>query len=80
MMRNEALAAHPAQRRLKTRAASGLKDFDALLDESALPAPRSTVVETLDVGHLTGCTMYVDGGLQIVRPLLARSPLRLVEP
>ena len=63
---------------LKTRAASGLKDFDALLDASAQRAPLGTLVDILDVGHtvaflaspaarhLTGSTMYVDGGLHIM--------------
>jgi enoyl-[acyl-carrier protein] reductase I len=63
---------------VKTRAASGLKDFDALLDETAQRAPLGTLVDIMDVGytcaflaspaarHLTGSTMYVDGGLHIM--------------
>lgn len=63
---------------LKTRAASGLKDFDALLDEAAERAPLGELVDIMDVGytcaflaspearHLTGSTMYVDGGLNIM--------------
>ena len=63
---------------VKTRAASGLKDFDTLLDETAARAPLGTLVDIMDVGytcaflaspearHLTGSTMYVDGGLNIM--------------
>jgi enoyl-[acyl-carrier protein] reductase I len=63
---------------LKTRAASGLKDFDALLEASAQRAPLGELVDIMDVGatcaflaspaarHLTGSTLYVDGGLNIM--------------
>ena len=63
---------------LKTRAASGLKDFDQLLDDAAQRAPLGELVDILDVGRLcaylaspgacriTGDTLYVDGGVHIV--------------
>lgn len=63
---------------LKTRAASGLKDFDRLLNEAVERAPLGELVDIDDVGvtcaflatpyahRLTGSTVYVDGGLNIV--------------
>ena len=63
---------------LKTRAASGLKDFDLLLNEAAGRAPVGELVDIKDVGfacaylatpyarRITGETMYVDGGVNIV--------------
>jgi enoyl-[acyl-carrier protein] reductase I len=63
---------------LQTRAASGLKDFDRLLTDAVARAPLGELVDILDVGstcaylasqyarHLTGSTVYVDGGLNIV--------------
>jgi enoyl-[acyl-carrier protein] reductase I len=63
---------------LKTRAASGLKDFDLLLADAVERAPLGELVDILDVGNtcaflasdyahrLTGSTIYVDGGLNIV--------------
>jgi enoyl-[acyl-carrier protein] reductase I len=63
---------------LKTRAASGLKDFDLLLNQAAGRAPVGELVDVLDVGYacaylatpyarrITGETMYVDGGVNIV--------------
>jgi enoyl-[acyl-carrier protein] reductase I len=63
---------------LKTRAASGLKDFDVLLSEAIERAPIGELVDIEDVGltaaylttpfarRLTGTTAYVDGGLSIV--------------
>jgi len=63
---------------VKTRAASGLKGFDTLLDETAQHAPLGTLVDPMDVGYtcaflaspeahrLTGSTTYVDGGLHIM--------------
>jgi enoyl-[acyl-carrier protein] reductase I len=63
---------------LKTRAASGLKDFDLLLNEAASRAPIGELVDIDDVGftcaylatpyarRLTGQTMYVDGGVNIM--------------
>jgi enoyl-[acyl-carrier protein] reductase I len=63
---------------LKTRAASGIKDFDHLLAEAAEKAPVGELVDIDDVGvttaylatpyarRLTGTTVYVDGGLSIM--------------
>jgi len=63
---------------LKTRAASGLKDFDVLLNQAAGRAPVGELVDIMDVGYacaylatpyarrITGETMYVDGGVNIV--------------
>ena len=63
---------------LKTRAASGLKDFDQMLAEAVDRAPVGELVDIDDVGvttaylatpfarRLTGMTVYVDGGLSIM--------------
>ena len=63
---------------LKTRAASGLKDFDLLLNEAAQRAPLGELVDIMDVGfscaylatpyarRLSGGTVYVDGGVNIM--------------
>ncbi|HEX6828445.1 MAG TPA: enoyl-ACP reductase FabI [Burkholderiales bacterium] len=63
---------------LKTRAASGLKDFDLLLNEAVSRAPVGELVDIMDVGfacaylatpfarRLTGETLYVDGGVNIM--------------
>ena len=63
---------------LKTRAASGLKDFDILLTEAAQRAPIGELVDIMDVGfacaylatpnarRLSGETLYVDGGVNIM--------------
>lgn len=63
---------------LKTRAASGLKDFDLLLVEAAQRAPLGELVDIMDVGYtcaflatpyarrLSGETLYVDGGVHIM--------------
>lgn len=63
---------------LKTRAASGLKDFDLLLNEAAGKAPVGELVDIMDVGfacaylatpyarRMTGDTLYVDGGVNIM--------------
>ena len=63
---------------LKTRAASGLKDFDLLLSEAAQRAPIGELVDIMDVGftcaylatpyarRLSGETLYVDGGVNIM--------------
>ena len=63
---------------LKTRAASGLKDFDLLLNEAAQRAPLGELVDIMDVGftcaflatpyarRLSGATLYVDGGVNIM--------------
>jgi enoyl-[acyl-carrier protein] reductase I len=63
---------------LKTRAGSGLKDFDLLLNEAMQRAPVGETVDIMDVGfacaflatpyarRLTGSTIYVDGGVNIM--------------
>ena len=63
---------------LQTRAASGLKDFDLLLNDAIERAPVGELVDIMDVGftcaylaspyakRLTGSTVYVDGGMNIV--------------
>ncbi|HUM12641.1 MAG TPA: enoyl-ACP reductase FabI [Myxococcaceae bacterium] len=63
---------------LKTRAASGLKNFELLLNEAAQKAPLGELVDIMDVGfscaylatplarRITGGTVYVDGGTNIV--------------
>jgi enoyl-[acyl-carrier protein] reductase I len=63
---------------LKTRAASGLKDFELLLNEAAQKAPVGELVDIMDVGYacaylatpfarrVTGGTVYVDGGANII--------------
>jgi len=63
---------------LKTRAASGLKDFDLLLTEAVERAPAGELVDIMDVGftcaflatpyarRLTGSTVYVDSGMNIM--------------
>lgn len=63
---------------LKTRAASGIKDFDELLDEAVAKAPARQLVSIEDVGIavaalagdgarlITGETIYVDGGLHVI--------------
>lgn len=63
---------------LKTRAASGLKDFDMLLNQAVERAPVGELVDIMDVGftcaylaspyarRMTGETIYVDGGINIM--------------
>ncbi len=63
---------------LKTRAASGLKDFDRMLNDAVERSPVGELVDIVDVGftsaylatpygrRLTGQTMYVDGGVSIM--------------
>ena len=63
---------------LKTRAASGLKDFDLLLNEAVERAPVGELVDIMDVGltcaflattyarRMTGGAVYVDGGVNIM--------------
>jgi enoyl-[acyl-carrier protein] reductase I len=63
---------------LKTRAASGLKDFELLLNEAAHKAPLGELVDIMDVGwacaylatpfahRITGGTVYVDGGANVI--------------
>lgn len=63
---------------IQTRAASGLKEFDVLLSQAQQEAPIGELVDVMDVGltcaylaspyarHLTGSTVYVDGGMNIM--------------
>jgi enoyl-[acyl-carrier protein] reductase I len=63
---------------LKTRAASGLKDFELMLNEAATRSPLGQLVDIDDVGftcaylssgfakRITGETIYVDGGANVV--------------
>jgi enoyl-[acyl-carrier protein] reductase I len=63
---------------LKTRAASGLADFDDLLEKAQSKAPARSLVSIDDVGAamaflamdaaklITGETLYVDGGYHII--------------
>jgi enoyl-[acyl-carrier protein] reductase I len=63
---------------LKTRAASGLKDFDLMLNAAMERAPVGELVDIMDVGfacaylaspfarRITGGTVYVDGGVHIM--------------
>ena len=63
---------------LKTRAGSGLKDFGLLLNEAAQRAPIGELVDIMDVGfacahlatpysrRISGATVYVDGGANIM--------------
>jgi len=63
---------------LKTRAASGLKEFDLMLNEAMQRAPIGELVDIMDVGltcaflaspyarRLSGETLYIDGGVNIM--------------
>jgi enoyl-[acyl-carrier protein] reductase I len=63
---------------LKTRAASGIKDFDLMLNEAMERAPLGDLVDIMDVGfacaylatpyarRITGTTLYVDGGVNVM--------------
>lgn len=63
---------------MRTRAASGIADFDELLNRAAEKAPARQLATIEDVGHctaglasdfarlITGDTIYVDGGYHIV--------------
>jgi enoyl-[acyl-carrier protein] reductase I len=63
---------------LKTRAASGLKDFELMLNEAAHKAPLGQLVDIMDVGftcaylatpfarRVTGGLVYVDSGANLV--------------
>ncbi len=63
---------------LQTRASGGLKDFDGLMVEAEARAPLGELADIMDVGsacaylaapfarHLTGETLYVDGGVNIM--------------
>jgi enoyl-[acyl-carrier protein] reductase I len=64
--------------RLKTRAASGIAEFDDLLDRAKTKAPARSLVSIADVGIataylasdaarlITGNTIYIDGGYHII--------------
>jgi enoyl-[acyl-carrier protein] reductase I len=63
---------------LKTRAASGIKDFQLLLNDAEHRAPLGELVDIMDVGYscgflstpyarrMSGATLYVDGGVNIM--------------
>lgn len=63
---------------IKTRAASGIRNFDELMDKAADRTPMQRLVSIDDVGQatallatdaaklITGETLYIDGGLHIV--------------
>ena len=63
---------------LKTRAASGIAEFDALIEKAQSKAPARSLVSIEDVGAataflaldaaklMTGETLYVDGGYHII--------------
>lgn len=63
---------------LKTRAASGIKDFERMLNEAAERSPLHQLVDIDDVGaavaylatdyakRITGGTIYIDGGANII--------------
>jgi len=63
---------------LKTRAASGVKDFELMLNEAAHKAPLGELVDIMDVGwtcaylatpfahRVTGGTVYIDGGAHVI--------------
>lgn len=63
---------------LRTRAASGIAHFDTLISDAIERAPQNRLVDIEDVGQvaaflisdaaraLTGSTMYVDGGFNIM--------------
>lgn len=63
---------------LKTRAASGLEDFDALIKEAKEKAPLKHLVDINDVGamlaflasdyakNITGDTVYIDSGFHVI--------------
>ena len=63
---------------LKTRAASGLKDFELMLTDAAHKAPLGELVDIMDVGYtcaflatpfarrVTGELVYVDGGANLI--------------
>jgi enoyl-[acyl-carrier protein] reductase I len=63
---------------LKTRAASGITDFDELLHKAQAKAPARSLVSVDEVGAavaflgmniaklITGETLYIDGGYHII--------------
>jgi enoyl-[acyl-carrier protein] reductase I len=63
---------------IRTRAASGIADFDGMVDLAGQRAPAGTMAGIEDVGYatamlaadgarlITGSTVYVDGGAHIM--------------
>jgi enoyl-[acyl-carrier protein] reductase I len=63
---------------LRTRAASGLKDFELVLNQAEQRAPIGELVDIMDIGfacaylatplakRITGGTVYVDGGVNLI--------------
>jgi len=63
---------------LKTRAASGLRDFELMLNAAAAKAPLGELVDIMDVGaacaylasdfarRITADTVYIDGGANVI--------------
>ncbi|MDR3429737.1 enoyl-ACP reductase FabI [Silvimonas sp.] len=63
---------------VRTRAASGIREFDLLIDEAARKAPLGELIDIDDVGaataflcepgarRMTGTTLHVDGGMHIL--------------
>jgi enoyl-[acyl-carrier protein] reductase I len=63
---------------LATRAASGIPEFDELMEKAQSKAPARSLVSIDDVGHataflaldgaklITGTTLYIDGGYHIM--------------
>ena len=63
---------------LKTRAASGLKHFELMLNEAAHKAPLGELIDIMDVGYacaylatpfarrVTGGLVYIDGGANLI--------------
>ena len=63
---------------LKTRASTGLKDFDRLLSDAVRRAPLGEQIDIMDMGfactylatpharRMTGSTLFVDGGVNIM--------------
>ena len=63
---------------LRTRAASGLKNFELMLNEAAHKAPLGELIDIMDVGYacaylatpfarrVTGGLVYVDGGVNLM--------------
>jgi enoyl-[acyl-carrier protein] reductase I len=63
---------------LHTRAATGLRDFDRLLNDAVRRAPLGAQIDIMDIGfacaylatpyarHMTGSTLFVDGGVNIM--------------
>jgi enoyl-[acyl-carrier protein] reductase I len=63
---------------LRTRASSGIRDFDLMLNQAVERAPVGELVDIMDVGYacaylatpyarrMTGETLYVDGGANIM--------------